>query len=304
MPTQLTVKGRLVWGHPGELEKKTDAISRQPVLKDGQPVMQCSFGVAIERNEFYQNVLPVLINEARSAFPQASFNGQSFLGVPPKFAWKYKDGETDIDDKGKPYREREGYAGHVVLTVSTTGFCPDLYRYEGSNPVRITKEEMKTGYYIAVGIVVKYNGVSGTGTPGLYINPEGVVLLGYMPEIVGQRRDPNELFAGIQATALPAGVSAMPLMPAGGMPNVAPAPQQYAPAPQQYAPVAAPQQPLPAPAHDFVQNATGGHPQQPASVPYTAPGTPQPAAYNPTPQSQPYGVPAAPYGMPGMPAGR
>ena len=134
MPAQFTIKGRLVWGHPGELEKKTDAITRQPVLKDGQPVMQCSFGVAIERNEFYQNVLPILINEARTAFPQVAFNGQSFVGVPPKFAWKYKDGDVDIDDKGKPYREREGYAGHVVLTVSTTGFCPDLYRYDGKTP--------------------------------------------------------------------------------------------------------------------------------------------------------------------------
>ena len=183
----------------------------------------------------------------------------------------------------------------------------------GRHPVRITKEEMKTGYYIAAGIVVKYNGVSGTGTPGLYINPEGVVLLGYMPEIVGQRRDPNELFAGIHATALPAGVSVTPLMPAGSMPNAAP--QQYAPA------LAQPAQ-LPPPAHDFVQNATGGYPQQPAPAPYTAPGAapqnytnmsagmgaPLPTAYPSNPAApQQYGAPAAqpaPYGMPGMPAGR
>jgi hypothetical protein len=294
----LIPQGRIVWGHPGTLLPKKDNQKKAIIGKDGQPVMQCAFGVAIERNYFYQYVLPALQAESRTAFPN---------GTPPKFAWKYKDGDSEIDDKGKPYNLREGWAGHVVLTVATQSFTPQIFK---KNPVngawdQIGEKEIKCGDYVAVNVTVKYNGATGTNTPGLYVNPNGVIFLGYGPEIVSGGQDPDEMFAGFNPS-LPAGASATPIFTGGAVPAAMnPAqpvpynPNQPAGAPPAYnasAPVYnqppvnngyPPQaaQPLPAPAHDVVNNAMYGNPN-PAPA-YTAPA-PQPTYNAPPPVNNAY----------------
>jgi len=48
MGTQFTAFGRIVWGHPGKMIQKKDN-KKQPVFKDGQPVMQIAFGLAIPK---------------------------------------------------------------------------------------------------------------------------------------------------------------------------------------------------------------------------------------------------------------
>ena len=314
MPVQFTTPvGRIVWGHPQRPIIRKDQ-NKNPVIRDGKQVEQWSFGLAIPKQEFMEKVWPFLQQEAASAFPN---------GVPPQFAWKFKDGDG-VDRQGKPFSAREGYAGCYVLTISTEAFAPPMFKFENGVYRPLVAEEVECGYYAAVTVASKFNGASGTNTPGLYMNPLGILLVGYGPQIMSSGADPDELFKG-QTFALPPGASAMPMapvttvpgaaspnayagaapgMPPVGMPNAgiaAPMPSgmpmqpQYAPAyPQQPQPAMTgytqPVAPMPAPAHDFVHNAG-----QPVYAP----------APHPMPTAQPMtGYAPAVAGMPGMPAGR
>lgn len=298
MTQQFIIQGRIVFGNPAKPRIKKDVRTKQPVLKDGQQVQQYVFGVAIDKNTFAQQVWPFLYNEARAAFPN---------GIPQNFSYKYKDGDG-VDSKGQPFSTREGYAGHCVLTISTEGFAPNLYKQENGQWVQMPGEQIKCGDYVAVNVTIKYNGAVSPNTPGLYVNPNGVLFLGYGQEIVSAGQDPDELFGhGFQAQQF-AGMSAQPLMgnaplPAGmAAPAAAPAQQYGQPAmpaqpamhgqpPMQpsynAAPAAAPAQ-LPPPAHDFVQSATG-QPMAPAPQ-Y---GAPAPQHYAPA-QPMNAGQPPAP----------
>jgi hypothetical protein len=288
MPQTFTTPvGRIVWGHPLTAKPKINMRTKQPVLdKQGQPVQQWVFGLAISKAEFTQTVWPFLQSEAYAAFP----TGQ----IPADFSYKIKDGDG-VDSEGKPFADREGYAGNYVLSVSTEAFCPPAYKQENGQYRQIEAHEIKTGDYVAVNLNVKYNGLSAGNGAGLYINPVAIVHVGYGKEIVSQSHNPNEIFAGATFT-LPAGASATPLAPsvaapgmgmptapahAAGLPqaNHAPAmptvsgaypsnaPQQLGTAAQMpsNAPMNMPGQ-LPPPARDFVQNA--------GAAPF--PGLPQP----------------------------
>jgi hypothetical protein len=304
MTQQFIVQGRIVFGHPLKGRPKKDIRTKQPIIKDGQPVIQYVFGVAIDKAIFGAQVWPYLQNEARAAFPN---------GAPQNFTYKFKDGDTN-DAKGQPFSKREGYAGHCVLTISTEGFAPQVFKQGQGGYVQIGAEEIKCGDYVAVNVTVKYNGAVSPNTPGLYVNPNAVIHIGYGQEIVSAGQDPDELFAGFTAQ-LPPGASATPVMghapmptgmqpamqPAPGYPPAPAAPQygapptQAAPYPPQPAAYGAPAQPahLPPPAHDFVQNAVAG---APAGYPPANPGyPPAPAApqYGAPPSPQPYAAPAA-----------
>lgn len=318
----LSPVGRIVWGHPARSQTKKDQQTKQPVLRDGKPVEQWVFGLAIPKAEFEQHVWPYMQQEAATIFPQ---------GTPQKFSWKIKDGD-DVDPKGQPYANREGYAGHYVLTISTEAFAPPIFKFENGQYRQMNAEEIKTGDYVVVKLNLKANQPQNPAhTPGIYVNPVGIEHVGYGQEIVGQGQDPEEMF-GRQTYQLPPGASATPVAPATGvaapygtsqtapgaapmqpanpapMPAAQPAPAMPVPAatpatpgavPLPNAPVAnptpaatspvpgnpAPGQPLPAPAHDFVHNATG---QQ--AMP--APQQPQPIAGTQN------------VAMPGIPTGR
>lgn len=282
MPLQFVVQGRVVWGHPGKLSVKKNRQTRQPVIgKDGQPVQQCAFGLAIEKQKFYNEPLPVLNMsiyqalqaEARTVFPN---------GTPQNFSWKFKDGDG-VDNMGKPLSAKEGYAGHCVLTIATQGFAPQIYVSDGKGGwLQKNPDEVKCGDFVAVNITIKYNGSTGTNTPGLYVNPNGVIFLGYGAEIVGGA-DPDEMFSGIQPQQF-AGMSATPQLPAqsampGSMHPGAGAPAGYPPQPGM----------APAP---YVPGAPGG----PAHVPYTPQqGGPVHAPYTPpAPPAPPAGYPPQP----------
>lgn len=270
-----TPVGRIVWGHPLKPQIKKDLNTNQPVMRDGQQVQQWAFGVAIPKDQFgelYQHMQ----QEALTAYPS---------GAPGNFSWKFKDGDG-VDREGKPYSDREGHAGHYILTVSTEAFQPPCYKYEGNSYRQLEEHEIKTGDYVVVNLDIKANvPTNRTHTPGLYINPNAIELVGYGTEIKGSGGiDPNAAFGG-QKHQLPPGASATPIggAPAGvGMPGTGAAPQQQA-APQ-----------MPPPASDFVQNTMGNPPTAPTV------GTSQPA---PTPQAAPTAQPAttSPTNMPGMP---
>lgn len=306
MAQELLIQGRIVWGHPSKGRPKKDVRTRQPVMKDGMPVIQYAFGVAIEKNAFGQQVWPVLYNEARAAFPN---------GIPGNFSYKFKDGDA-VDSKGQPYGKREGYAGHCVLNISTEGFAPQVFKNENGAYRQLSAEEIKCGDFVAVKLTLKYNGAVSPNTPGLYINPNGIMLIGYGQEIITAGQDPDEMFGGMQAQQF-AGMSTTPIMsnaplPTAMAPQAAGYPAPAAPAPAQ----------LPPPAHDFVHNATGMPPVNPTAMPMApAPVVAPPAAYPAQPMqpasgaypSNPaYGAPTPGYSpaapqpgqYPGAPVGR
>jgi hypothetical protein len=317
MATQiLTPVGRIVWGHPGKSQVKKDQKTKQPILRDGKPVEQWAFGVAFPKDVFNAQVWPQLHAEASTVYPQ---------GFPPTFSWKFKDGDS-IDRAGKPYSAREGYAGHFVLTISTEAFAPPMFKFENGAYRQITAEEIKCGDYIVLNLNAKANKpIDVSHTPGIYINPNGIELVGYGQEIVSAGADPDALFgAGGHQRALPPGASltpvssaptgaAMPATPTPALPAGAPAmamPTTFA-APA--APVAA--APLPAPAHDFVHAAAGVPPAMPP-VP-AAPAAPvafPPAGWLAHPQAPGFyysgqevlaeAALRAKFAVPGMPAPR
>lgn len=262
----LTPPGRIVWGHPLEKTIKTDPKTRKPILKDGKEIDVWAFGLAIPVAQF-EPVGKALTQEAYLQYPSGQF--------PKDFSWKYKV-ETDTDDQHVPYGQREGYAGHVVLTVSTEAFCPPMYKFENGQYRQVEAREVKCGDWVVSKLSIK-------GHPGgLYLNPVLHELVGFDKEIVRRSAaNPQETFGGRQYQ-LPPGVSATP---------VSSAPVGYAMPGQQAAPVAVPgmgypaavaSQPvyaaapvaaMPAPAHDFVRNAVG-YQQAPQAAPVAVPGMP------------------------------
>ena len=281
-----TPVGRIVWGHPLKPQIKKDLNTNQPVIRDGQKVQQWAFGVAIPKDKFGE-LYNLMKQEALTAYPS---------GEPSNFSWKFKDGDGTGRD-GKPYSEREGYAGHYVLTISTEAFQPPCYKYEGNTYRQLEEHEIKTGDYVVVNLDMKANvPTNRTHTPGLYINPNAIELVGYGTEIKGSGGvDPNAAFGGHQHQ-LPPEASATPIggAPAGvGMPGTGAAPQGMPPAAPQGMPPAAPQG-MPPPATDFVQNTMGNQPTAP-----TAGMSPQPQTQQVAPTAQP--ATTYPTNMPGMP---
>lgn len=266
-----TPVGRIVWGNPAKPRIKKDQKTKQPVFRDGKQVEQWTFGLAIPKADFNAQVWPYLQQEAATLYPS---------GVPGQFSWKVKDGDG-VDRNGKPYRDREGYAGCFVLAVTTEAFAPPIYKLENGAYRQLAANEIKCGDYVVVKLNVKANSPKDqTHTPGLYVNPVGINHVGYGQEIVGQEADPNEMFGATQYQ-LPPGATTAPQVQQGAAapPFAAPAPaMQPAPVATQYqappAPAPMPTQgpaPFPPPAHDFVNNA--GHGNPPAPAPFNnAPG--------------------------------
>lgn len=334
MTTELeTPVGQLVWGHPGKAQTKKDQRTKAVILKDGKPVEQWVFGIAFSIADFEQRIWPAMAAEIATGYPQ---------GIPSNFSFKYKDGRTN-DRNGKPYAGREGYAGCYVLTVSTEAFAPPVYKWEATTGKyrQMSPEEYKCGDYFTIKTNFKVNvPADRTHTPGLFVNPVGLLHVAYGKEIITTGGDPTEMFgAQPQQHQLPPGASMTPLAPSpgvqmpgpsgsppngypqpapgyappgdprftGGPPPMQPAPQ-YQPAPQQQYQPAPQQQYQPAPGGYTppVQPAhdfvqNAGH-QPPNGQPqYQPPGQPQ---YQPAPGGY---APPAPNGQhyappPGMPS--
>lgn len=315
--------GRIVWGDPTTPRDKIDQDTKQKVLNaDGTVKKQTSFGVAFPKVEFQSVIWPAMHAESAKGFP---------AGVPNNFSWKYVDGDG-VDSQGKPYAERPGYAGCIVLAISTELQPPGIFKLENGVYRQMQPNEIKCGDYVRMGLNFKVNiPTNRLHKPGLFVNPQAVEFIGYGEEIkTGFVADPNALFGG-QQVALPPGASATPVAAPGGAqmpgmgaappapggmpgnPTMPGAPAMVAPAPPQTiapSPVAAPAPPPP----------TG--PQRPTDPSHIhAAGTPgeqwwingawTPAPQQPAPPTMPPpatdfipGAPAAPGGMPGMPAPR
>lgn len=277
----LTPPGRIVWGHPMQKQIKTDPKTRKPILdKMGKEQDVWSFGLAIPNASFPQ-VEAAIAQAAYAQFPQGNF--------PRDFAWKIKR-ETDLDENNKPYSEREGYAGHTVLSISTQAFCPSVYKFENGKYRQLTENEVKCGDWVVSKLIINSH------PGGVYLNPGEIELVGYDQEI--QRRgggDPNATFGG-RTYQLPPGVSANPVAPVHNVAMPVQSPNAYAgagvvthPAMMPNAPIAAPVQnvghipPQPAPAYQPQQPVQPMQNYAPQPAVNYVPQQPAPVAYQPQP---------------------
>lgn len=210
-------QGRIVWtvGDLFQGRHKTDFNTRQPLYDaKGEPKKEYGFGLAIPKSALtgdVTNIWGALHAEALSLYP----SGQ----IPPAFAMKFKDGDTAIDDKGFKYSDREGYAGCIVVSC-TTSLPIKWFRFENGTNTMIN-EGVKCGDYVNVQLSIKAHPAQGAGKAGLYVNPNAVQFLGYGPAIINTPAGDD--FFGKAAPAMPAGASAMPLAPQPGQMLVPPA---------------------------------------------------------------------------------
>lgn len=233
--------GRIVWGHPGKPKPATDNHGNPKLDKTGQQMQETSFGIAIPTDVFNAQVWPHMHAEA----------SKLFQNVPGGFSWKMTQ-STEVDKNGKLYSDREGYAGCVVLAISTMVEPPRLLRWNGTQWQQMNAEEVKCGDYVQPEVTFKVNKPTNpTHTPGVYVNPNQIAFVGYGEEIVSVRQtDPNQAF-GNGPPPLPPGASAAPVASGAPMPGAPGASTPPAPAPGATtppAPAAAPPPPPPAPA--------------------------------------------------------
>lgn len=257
MPVQTLPTGRLVYGHPSKLIQKTDT-KRQPVMRDGHPVMVRQFGVAYAKDVFNAEVWPVMYAAASSVF-----GGQQ---PPPHFSYKFKDGDG-VDRQGRPYNQREGYAGHVVVHFETQF---DLLAYRHSPQTggwdQITEHDYKTGDWIRVSASIEGNKPTDpTHTPGLFINPQGVLLM-YNGAAIVNAPSADQMFAGMTGGAMPPGATAL---------GTAPPPPTNAPNPPGFVGGLPPGAPVYPPVPGFVQQAAGVPPVPGQPVPLPPGAIPQ-----------------------------
>lgn len=217
---ELLISGRIVW-KSGDLFKgqpQLDFNTKQPKINaQGKQVIQYGFGLAVSKQDPALGAfMTAMQSEALSIYPTGH--------IPPAFAFKYKDGDG-IDDQGVPFAQREGYAGCIVLAL-TTSLPIRWFKYENGQNVMIN-EGVKNGDYVNVQVGMKAHGAIGQGKAGMYLNPNAVQLIGYGKEIVSVAVNPTAIF-GNAAPVVPQGASATPIAPQGGFfaPQVAPqAPQ-------------------------------------------------------------------------------
>lgn len=299
------VQGRIVWGSGKTLfegKPKVDSTTKQPRLgKDGRQLIEYGFGLAVNKAIITQeNMAPgrpaefyaAMFSEAMSLFPGAQ-------AVPKQFAMKTKDGDIDADDKGIPYSQRTGYAGHIVLACTTT-IPIKWFRFDPqTNQNYIVEEGIKVGDYVNVQLQIKAHPAIGQSKAGLYLNPLAVQFVGYGEAIINAPSG-DQIF-GAGAPQLPPGASAQPVAPTGGFlmapPQAPQAPQM--PATPQFAPQAPAQAPVaPEPHYGVVPQQFQPPVQQAPAMPPM--GNAQPAIS--PPQAPGFAPPAFPSnGMPPMP---
>lgn len=253
----LTPVGRIVQGHPMELNNVFDKHGNQKLRKDGQPQQQVYVGFAIVKGaetHWNQTEWGAKIHAiGQSSWPKGEWQA-------PSFAWKIEDGDSTIPNKkGKRNCDQEGMPGHWIIKA-TNGFAPDCFAHGNYAQQVMRKETFKTGDYARLVISSKGNGSE--DSPGVYINLLGCELVQAGQQIVSSSSIDAQATFGSVAAQLPAGAQIDPNLPAAptaAQPTSPAAPSASpAPSPAQAAPVAAPAggdtapPPPPQPAHDFL----------------------------------------------------
>lgn len=216
----LTPVGRLVSG--SLFEAQTKDLNGDPLVikrgpNAGQAMTRYFFALAIHKSdpglgEFMSN----LQKAAVESFPQLF--DPSGNCIAPDFAWKFKDGDSQVPDKkGNKPCDKEGYPGHYVFMFSGN-YAPKVHG-EDAQTVLTDPNSVKRGYYIRISGNVKGNDEK--ANPGLYLNYTGVQLVAYGP-VIDIGPDTSAAFKAAPVTALPPGASTTPVAPvnAPAMPAV------------------------------------------------------------------------------------
>lgn len=249
MPDILFPAGRMVGGNLDKLFPRTEANGTPKIGKDGQPEMQCSFGYAIPKageTHWSQTAWGKVIHDTGAA-------AHPNLVQSPAFSWKITDGDSQLPNKkGKRPCDQTGYVGHWVIWFSQ-GWLPKRVNSDGT--VNLPDGAIQPGFYLQVFGSVAGNKLVPNGTPGVYLNPVAVALVGE-----GER-----IATDVDTTAVGFGGAALP---AGAKPVTAAAPQFAHPV----APSAPPVVPNPAILQVAPPPATPAHAMTPkaAGAPYEA----------------------------------
>lgn len=247
----LSPVGRIVQGNP--LFKSAvmeDDGKTQKVGKDGQPSFNYWFNVAFDKRD--PEVWPMICaikQDAAASFPQLfpqgwNPNAANEGCVRPDFAFKIKDGDG-MDLNGKPHANKEGWGGCYILQISTYAAQPRCYDGMANNTPITELEQIHTGKFVRVSLDIKSNGWTGQGNskPGIFVNPDGVQLVGHGSKI-SSGPDAATMFAAPVAGYIPPGMSTTAPVAAIAMPGQ-PAPQAPQGAPVMPTPQAAPAPTMP-----------------------------------------------------------
>jgi hypothetical protein len=255
----LSPTGRIVQGNPLYKSPVTEDDGKtQKIGKDNQPSFNYWFNVAFDkRDPATWPMICAIKQDAAAAFPQLfpqgwNPNAANEGCVRPDFAFKIKDGDG-VDLNGKPHANKEGWGGCYILQISTYAGQPRCYDALNNNAPITELEQIHTGKFVRVSLDIKSNGWTGQGNskPGIFVNPDGVQLVGHGAKITSGP-DAATMFAEPVSSYVPPGMSltapvaaiAMPgqPQPAMQMPGQAAPQPQMTPPPQPQ--MAAPQAPV------------------------------------------------------------
>lgn len=210
--------GRMIGGSLDKLNPRTETNGQPKLGRDGQPEMQCSIGYAIAKTgetSWTQTAWGKMIYDTGAA-------AHPSLVASPAFSWKITDGDSQLPNKkGKKPCEQTGYAGHWVIWLSQ-GWLPK--RVNATGEIELPEGAIVAGDYVQVYGSVSGNKLVPNGTPGVYLNPIAVALVGKGDPIVTE----------VDTTKVGFGQGPVP---AGARPVEVAAPQFAAPAPAAPPPV-------------------------------------------------------------------
>ena len=186
----VNVEGRIVMGHPIKRFPKTDNMDRPVLMADNvTPVTQVYFSLAVpkgQETDWKQTPWGQTIHSIGMTAYKDMTNRHDF-------SWKVEDGDSNIPNKkGRKNCDTVGHQGHWILKCTTQLDVPVYPAGKYSPFDRITGEnDVHTGDYYMVCINVADNTDKNgqpSQSPGVYLNPRGVVYLRKGEQIVGENQ--------------------------------------------------------------------------------------------------------------------
>jgi hypothetical protein len=225
----INVEGRIVMGHPIKRQKVTrkDEKTKQDVpvmLEDGMTqATQVYFSLAVpkgQETDWKQTPWGQTIHSI-------GLTAYKDMTSRHDFSWKVEDGDSNVPNKNNRKNcDTEGHQAHWIIKCSTRLDVP-VYPVGKYSPFDIIRGEndVHTGDYYMVSISVADNTDKNgqpAQSPGVYMNPRGVVYLRKGDQIIGENQfDAASVFGGMnlqgqqpQASTPPPVTQQAPITPA------------------------------------------------------------------------------------------